>query len=93
MCKINVKVAWMKNQFVGTTTNIPGIVTSVAPSFEELKATTAENIKAHVRELGGDGKELPSWLAEGKYEISFFMNPEELESSPELYNDSYTERT
>lgn len=72
MEKVTVKVAWCGKNFGGAFgENIPGAVVFTAPSVTELHRVARETLEFHVAGLVEDGQQVPRWLQDGDYCLTF----------------------
>lgn len=86
MEKIIVEVGWCNRNFgVTFSANVPGAIVVTAKTYDELLKEIPETLKFHVEGMVADGDDVPRWLADGDYEISYHLDAAALIHSCERY--------
>lgn len=71
MEKVLVNISWSGDNFCASS-EVGGIVAVTAKDFETLKVEFDEAFKFHIEGCIEDGDNIPSYIAENKYEYEYF---------------------
>ena len=74
-----------RNFGVTFSANVPGAIVVTAKTYDELLKEIPETLKFHVEGMVADGDDVPRWLADGDYEISYHLDAAALIHSCERY--------
>lgn len=71
---IKVEIYWTdKNYCCAWALEGFGAVTCTSKTLDGLRSEFADALKFQISEMVNDGEDIPSWLANGEYEIEFIL--------------------
>lgn len=86
MNKVKVEIYWTeKNYCCGWSDKDLGAVICTSKTIDDLKSDFVKGLEAQISDMVADGEYVPSWLADGDYEVEFTLAVSALLRQAERY--------